>query len=293
LEGDRAAAYLADMMMQTFRQASLVLACAAVAWLATVATALAAPKAELWRFWQAHDSASRMQVDHRPWQDFLDRFVVKGAGGFNLVRYAAVDAKGKQALKGYIGALARVPVRRLNRDAQLAYWINLYNALTIDVVLAHAPVASIRDINISPGWFARGPWGAKLVTIEGERVSLDDIEHRILRPIWRDARLHYALNCASMGCPEISERAFTPADTEALLDRAARRFVNHPRAVRFEKGRLLVSSLYHWYGEDFGSSEAAIVAHIRGFAAPGLAQRLEGVRNFADGGYDWSLNAAP
>ena len=77
------------------------------------------------------------------------------------------------------------------------------------------------------------------------------------------------------------------------MDRAAGRFVNHPRAVRIENDRLLVSSLYHWYGEDFGSSEAAIIAHIRGFAAPDLARRLKGVRNFADGGYDWSLNAAP
>jgi hypothetical protein len=293
LEGDRAAAYLAGMMIQTLRRAVLVLAFAAAAWPAAVATAWAAPKAELWRFWQAHDPASRIQVDHRPWQEFLDRFVVKGSGGFNLVRYAAVDAGAKRALKGYLGALARVLVRRLNRDTQRAYWINLYNALTIDVVLAHFPVASIRDINISPGWFARGPWGAKLVTIEGKRLGLDDIEHRILRPIWRDARLHYVLNCASMGCPEISERAFTPGDTEALLDRAAGRFVNHPRAVRFDDGRLKLSSLYHWYGEDFGPSETAIVAHIRGFAAPGLAQRLNGVRNFADGGYDWSLNAAP
>ena len=281
-------------MVKGFRRSAvLVLMWVAVAWLAPGPSAWAAPKAELWRYWQVHDPASRIQVDHRPWQRFLDRFVVRGARGINLMRYAAVDRSGKQALRQYIAALARVPVRRLNRESQRAYWINLYNALTIDVVLAHLPVASIRDIDISPGWFSRGPWGAKLVIVEGKRVSLDEIEHRILRPIWRDARLHYALNCASMGCPEISDRAFTPANAEALLNRAARRFVNHPRAVRFEGGRLLVSSLYHWYGEDFGPNEAGILIHIRGFAAPGLARGLEGRKSFADAGYDWSLNAAP
>ncbi|MDH3241855.1 MAG: DUF547 domain-containing protein [Alphaproteobacteria bacterium] len=281
------------MTKGTIRPGVLVVACVAVSWLLPVLSAWAAPKAELWRYWQVHDPASRIQVDHRPWQGFLDRFVVRGPQGVNLVRYAAVDQSGKRALKGYIAALARVPVRRLNRSAQRAYWINLYNALTIDVVLAHMPVTSIRDIDISPGWFSRGPWGAKLVTIDGKRISLDEIEHRILRPIWRDPRVHYALNCASMGCPEISERAFTPANTEARLDRAARRFVNHPRAVRFQGGRLVVSSLYHWYGDDFGAGQGDILAHIRSFAAPSLARRLDGIRSFADGGYDWSLNAAP
>jgi hypothetical protein len=281
------------MIARIGRSASLVLVLVTAMSLVPALPARAAPKAELWRYWQAHDPASKIQVDHRPWQDFLDRYVVRRPLGFNLVRYAAVDRSGKEALDRYIGALAGVPVRRLNRAAQLAYWINLYNALTIRTVLAHIPVSSIRDINISPGWFSRGPWGAKLVTVDGKRVSLDEIEHRILRPIWRDARLHYALNCASMGCPEISRRAFAPDNTEEILDRAARRFVNHPRAVRFDGDRLLVSSLYHWYGADFGASEAVIIAHIRGFAKPKLARRLEGLQSFADGGYDWSLNAAP
>ena len=104
-----------------------------------------------------------------------------------------------------------------SRDEQLAYWINLYNALTVKVILDHYPVKSILDIDISPGWFSIGPWGKKLVAVEGVEISLDDIEHRILRPIWRDPRIHYALNCAAVGCPNLLREAFTGATAEVLL----------------------------------------------------------------------------
>ena len=97
------------------------------------------------------------------------------------------------ALNAYVENLSRMPINDFNRAEQKAFWINLYNALTVKVVLAAYPVKSIRDIAISPGLFARGPWGKKLIEIDGETVSLNDIEHRILRPIWRDPRLHYAL----------------------------------------------------------------------------------------------------
>jgi Protein of unknown function, DUF547 len=87
-------------------------------------------------------------------------------------------------------------------------------------------VASIRDIAISPGLFSVGPWGGKLIEVEGEPLSLDDIEHRILRPIWRDPRLHYAVNCAALGCPNLRSSAFTAANADILLETAASDYVN-------------------------------------------------------------------
>jgi Protein of unknown function, DUF547 len=87
-------------------------------------------------------------------------------------------------------------------------------------------VASIRDIAISPGLFSVGPWGRKLIEVEGEPLSLDDIEHRILRPIWRDPRLHYAVNCAALGCPNLRSSAFTAANADILLETAASDYVN-------------------------------------------------------------------
>lgn len=254
--------------------------------------ASAAPKAEPWARWTAADPRSTLSVDHGAWDAFLSAYVSEGADGVNRVAYARVGAAGRQALAGYLGRLAAVPVGRLTRDAQRAFWINLYNALTVKVVLDHYPVKSIRDIDISPGLFSDGPWGRKLIDVDGAAISLDDIEHRILRPIWKDARIHYALNCASVGCPQLQPTAFTAVNAEALLDRAARQYVNHPRGVVVAGGRLVVSSLYKWYAADFGGGDGAIIAHLKRYAEPALKAKLDGVRDIADDHYDWALNDA-
>jgi len=159
--------------------------------LLTVSIAQAAPKAELWPRWRAHDPGSTQTIDHVAWDRFLKKYVVSPhPSGINRVRYDAVTPEDRKLLKSYLQHLQRVPISSFNKAEQKAYWINLYNALTVDLVLSHYPVKSILDINISPGIFSRGPWGAKLLTIEGEKLSLDDIEHRILRPIWKDNRVH-------------------------------------------------------------------------------------------------------
>ena len=96
---------------------------------------------------------------------------------------------------------------------------------------------------------------------QGAEVSLNDIEHRILRPIWKDARIHYAVNCAAVGCPNLRRTAFTGDNAESLLELAARDYVNNPRGARFDDGGgLVVSSLYSWYREDFGGSVAGVLA---------------------------------
>lgn len=252
--------------------------------------AQAAPKADLWPRWQEHDPASRVEIDHGRWNAFLSRYVSASADGINRVVYAEVTAADKSLLQSYIRSLGRVAVNGLNRPEQRAYWINLYNALTIKVVLDKYPVSSIRKINISPGFFSTGPWGKKLIEIEGEEVSLDDIEHRILRPIWKDPRLHYAVNCAALGCPSLLRRAFTAANAETLLDKGARDYVNHPRGATIRGKRLSVSSIYTWFKEDFGGTDLGVIRHLRVFAKPGLRQALAGVDAIDDDAYDWSLN---
>ena len=198
---------------------------------------LFAPKAELWPRWQAHDPGSTETVDHGAWQRILGTYLAPGADRVNRFAYASIRPADRHALDGYIVRLAATPVSALARPEQLAYWINLYNALTVQVVLDHYPVASIRDIAISPGLFAIGPWDKALIEVEGEAVSLNDIEHRILRPIWRDPRVHYALNCASIGCPDLQTTAFTAENAEALREAAARAYVNHPRGARVRTAR--------------------------------------------------------
>ncbi len=256
-----------------------------------VPAALAAPKSRLWPVWERHQPESAATVDHGSWQAFLDHYVSAGPDGVNLVDYYNVSAEDRQSLDDYVKSLQTTRISQFNRDEQLAYWINFYNALTIKVVLDHLPVDSITDIDISPGFLSNGPWDAKLALVEGHEISLNDIEHRILRPIWRDSRLHYAVNCASFGCPDLGRTAFTGANAQELLEQAARAFVNHPRGVRFEKKKLRVSSIFVWYKVDFGGNDRALVAHLAKYATGELAERLAGYEGGVSHGYDWELNA--
>ena len=251
------------------------------------AAANAAPKAELWPLWEAHDAASETRVSHDAWSDFLAKYLAE-KDGVALLRYAEVSAADKKLLRDYLAALSAVQPAKLNRDEQLAFWINLYNALTVQTILENYPVSSIRKI--SSGFLPTGPWDDKLTKVAGESLSLNDIEHRILRPIWQDARLHYAVNCASIGCPNLAAVAYTADNAESLLDGGAKDYVNHPRGARVENGALYVSSIYEWFAEDFGGDDATIIAHLRQYANADLRAQLQGVERIADDDYDWSLN---
>ena len=271
--------------------ARAIIAAAALTICAAQAAA-AAPDAELWERWLAHDPGSATVVDHAPWGALLGRYLHVADDGVNRFDYAAVSADDRAALAAYVDSLATTAVSGCPRNEQLAYWINLYNALTVQVVLEHYPVDSIRDIDISPGFFSDGPWGRALVTVESEDLSLDDIEHRVLRPIWKDPRIHYALNCASIGCPELAREPFTGDNAERMLDERARAFINHPRGVAVSERGLRLSSLYDWYDEDFGGDEAGVLAHIANYAEPPLAEALAASPSVTGYGYDWRLNDA-
>jgi len=141
---------------------------------------------------------------------------------------------------------------------------------------------------------AMGPWKEMRVRVEGKQLSLDDIEHGILRKQWRDPRVHYSVNCASIGCPNLWPRVWRAATLEAELDAAAAAYINHPRGVTvLPDGRLRVSSIYSWFREDFGGTEAGVIAHFKRHASPPLSQRLSGSTSIAEDAYDWTLNNAP
>jgi hypothetical protein len=252
--------------------------------------AAAAPRAELWAKWQAHDDASAASIDHTLWNRFLQTYLRVGPDGIARIPYARVSRSDREALASDLARLAGLPISRFSRREQFAFWVDLYNELTIKLVLDHYPVSSVRDINISPGLFSSGPWGKQLITIESEALSLDDIEHRILRPIWHDPRVHYAVNCAALGCPNLQPAAFTAANTEALLDKAARDYVNHPRGAAMVGGKLIVSSIYVWYEADFGGTDRGVIAHLKRYAGPALAAALAAVDRISGDRYNWGLN---
>lgn len=240
----------------------------------------------------AEDPHSSRTIDHSTLDDLLGRYRSMGADGIARFDYGNVSTQDAQALESYLDRLQQVPVGSLARPEQLAFWLNTYNALTLLTVLRHYPVRSIRDIDISPGLFTVGPWGSKLLTVGGQAISLDDIEHRILRPIWRNPLIHYGVNCASLGCPDLPARAFTGQTVIAQLEAAARTFVNHPRGVELTQASLTVSSIYSWFRDDFGQDDRAVIRHLAGFAEPPLAARLAGISTVSDYAYDWSLNDA-
>ena len=254
-----------------------------------VAAALSAPQAELWPRWEAHDAASADVVDHSAWQSFLDAYLVSGhPSGVNRVPYGEVSAADRRALQGYIDDLQAVSVSGLNRDEQLAYWINLYNAATVDVILDNYPVDSIRDIG--GGLMAKGPWDEALLRVEGEDLTLNDVEHRIIRPIWQDERIHYVVNCASIGCPNIYPEALSASNWERIFEESAESYTNHPRGVRFDGNRLVLSEIYNWYVADFGGDIDGVVAHLVEYVDSETAERLRSHSGRVRYEYDWSLN---
>jgi Protein of unknown function, DUF547 len=241
--------------------------------------------------WLASGSRDASEIDHDPWDAWLKRYIVLGDDGIARVRYGEVSAADRSLLAGYIDTLAGIEITSYPRHDQLAYWINLYNALTVDLILRNYPVASIRDI--TEGLFSFGPWDTEVVEVEGRSLSLDDIEHGIVRPIWRDPRVHYGLNCASIGCPNLAGTAYRGADVDAMLEVAALAYVNHPRGAAIDqKGRLVVSSIYIWFQEDFGGDEAGVIDHLRAYATEPLKGQLADATSIHDDLYDWSLNDA-
>jgi len=219
-------------------------------------------------------------VDHSAWNNFLTAYVSPGGDGVNRVNYNAAKSA-QSALKAYIASLTAMDPTTLTKDAAMAYWINLYNAQTVDVVLDNYPVASIRDIG--GGLFSSGPWDDDAVTISGRTLSLNDIEHGILRPIWRDPRIHYAVNCASIGCPNLRTSAFEASSLNSNLDQAARDYITHPRGAEATANGLVVSSIFEWYKSDFGGNDAGVIAHLALYGGPAGS-------SIYDDRYDWSLN---
>jgi len=258
---------------------------------ALTASALAPARAQsALEHWRAHDPESERTLDHGDWTDFLQRYLVRD-GARTLMAYGAVEPPDHRELKAYIEQLADIPVTTLSRPVQKAYWINLYNALTVDVVLDHYPVETIRDID--SGLFDDGPWDEERITVESRALSLDDIEHRILRAIWHDPMIHYGLNCAALGCPNLLERAYTAERVETMLAANARDYIGHgPGILRISGESVKVSSIYVWYEADFGEGEDDILAHLRNFAAGERAAALERVRRIGGHDYGWSLNDA-
>lgn len=218
--------------------------------------------------------------------DILETYISE-KDGINFFAYGDVTEEDHARLKSYISGLETAGIDGLSEDEEMAFWFNLYNAKTIDVILDNYPLKSIRSL----GLFNRGPWDRKVVDVAGfGEMSLNNIEHDTLRAEWDEPRIHYAVNCASYGCPNLALKPWTAETLEEDLEAAAYAYINHPRGMRAEGGRIIASSIFDWYKGDFGGNDAGVIEHALQYAQGDLAEALRGAKRISKFEYDWSLN---
>jgi hypothetical protein len=230
------------------------------------------------------------KADHSAFDMILKQHVSVDATGYASVNYGALLSQ-RNRVEAYVASLLDLDPRQLSRAEAHAYWINLYNAKTLAVMLEHWPVKSIRDIQLGGGGlFGKGPWSKKLMTINGVELSLDDVEHRIVRAIFNNPLSHYALNCASFSCPNLMPSAYTAANLNTQMRESATLYINHPRGVSIADGKITASKIYSWYAGDFGG-KANLKSHWKEFALPQLAAQIDAA-SFDSFDYDWTVNVA-
>ena len=248
-----------------------------------------APQPEADQFWDVSAEGNTAVIDHSDWQYLLEEYVISDdPSGVNLVDYQNLLEDDKAVLDRYIDQLSSIDPRTYNRTEQHAYWINLYNALTVQLIIENYPAESITKLGASPLSF--GPWDDNIITLAETELSLNDIEHGILRPLWNDYRVHFAVNCASIGCPNLQAMAFTADNSEALLDQAAGEYLAHPRGARFEDGTLILSSIFDWYGIDFGDDQGQVLETLSQHAPSAIANELAEYADDITYEYNWQLN---
>jgi len=227
--------------------------------------------------------AAAPPVDNSIYAELLTKYVANGH-----VDYAGFK-RDEARLDQYLNLLDQVDPERLPREEQFAFYINAYNAWTIKLILTGYPgVTSIKDL----GSLFQSPWKKEFVRINGKTLTLDDIEHNILRPRFKDPRVHFAIVCASKSCPPLLAEPYRGAVLDDQLNRSTRDFLNSPANYRLDRNTFWVSSIFKWFAEDFNKD---VVGFYLKFAQGGLKQELQTERdridvNYLD--YDWSLNGA-
>jgi len=226
-------------------------------------------------------SRSEPAVNHSLYGDLLAKHVKAGR-----VNYRTFKNEEKR-LDKYLKLLDETDPDTLSRNEQFAFYINAYNACTIKLILQHYPgIQSIKDIG---SWWST-PWKIKFCKIGGKTYSLDQIEHNILRPRFKDPRVHFAINCASKGCPTLISEPYQGSILDQQLDESTRAFINDPEKNRLEGNTLYVSKIFKWFKDDF---DGDIAVFFSNYADKNLKNTLSDKKsqiNIKYLNYDWSLN---
>jgi hypothetical protein len=219
---------------------------------------------------------------HSTWDGLLKKHVKKG-----LVDYKGFHAD-RIRLNRYLRKLEKADLSSFSPQQKLAFWINAYNAFTIKLILNHYPVKSIRKIS--------RPWKQRIWKATGKTVSLDEIEHKILRKEFKEPRIHFAIVCASIGCPDLQSFAYVPGKIEAQLNLAAQQFFGSRKHFYIEEEgntvKIHISKIFKWFGEDFGKSKKERAAFMQKYLGKTTAAKIKKAASlkFKYLSYDWNLN---
>jgi hypothetical protein len=228
------------------------------------------------------NSSDSKPITHEIWDGLLKKHV--GLDGF-------VDYKGfirdSAELNRYLKVLESVHPNDKNwsRNEQMAYWINAYNAFTVQLIVRNYPVASIKDIRRGLA-FVNSVWDIQFIHIQGFTYDLNNIEHNILRPIYKDARVHAAVNCASYSCPKLRPEAFTAIKLEAQLDDAMAGFINDPVRNHITAQKAEISEIFKWFKGDFERDGKSLRDFINRFSTVKITDQTE----ITHLDYNWKLN---
>ncbi len=216
-------------------------------------------------------NASSAAPDHAAFDKLLAAYI----SSTGVVNYKALKADEKK-LDEYLALLAKsTPGKGWSSNDGLAYWLNAYNAFTLKLILKNYPVKSIQDINKGK------PWDLNFITLAGKSYTLNDIENKVIRPVYKDARIHFAINCAAISCPPLAAKAFTGDNVNSLLESRTKTFINSS-ANSITKNAVKVSKIFDWYKEDFGN----LVTYLNKYSKQTIAANA----TVAYTEYNWNLN---
>jgi hypothetical protein len=245
--------------------------------------AIAKKDSQVWAMWNSSDESNGAIIDHSPFDGFLKTYVVSNhPSGINRFRYGDVSRRDTKLLNKYIAKMASIDPRDYRKLEQKAYWLNLYNALTLQSLLKVYPVTAVDRDKLSR---------KRRVSVAGKKLSVADIDQRILRPIWQDYKMVFGLSCAAVGCPAIHDRAFTALNTNRLLKQYAREFINHPRGLTVSKDELRVSRIFSWYRDEFGGEDRQLIRLFTHYAEDNKALYILGFSGDIEYAYDQRINA--
>lgn len=245
-------------------------------------------------FFSTSIPAQGFDHSHRAWDVLVNKHVLLVSGNnASQVRYTEF-AKDRAALKGYLDSLsgvAEAEFKGWSKPQQMAFLINAYNAFTVELILANYPVKSIKDIGSD---LFNNRWKKKFFKLLGQDSYLDQIEHEILRKPgnYNEPRVHFAVNCASIGCPMLREEAYAADRLEAQLEQQTARFLSDRSRNRLAGGKLEVSKIFDWFKEDFAPREKFFAPYANLLAGSPAERMLiaGGKAPISHLDYDWTLN---